>query len=110
MSTVGVSATVYFWHGLLSSLYRGRTPKEHLEKLCQNRCGNQRATSETARQVSARSEGLPGILHESCSPPVLVCPQVQQLPSAFEGMCHLHAEAFFKVHFPLRVMRVGCPC
>src|SRR5207249_9413451 len=41
--------------------------------------------------------------------PVLVFPQVLQLPSAFEGMCHFHAEAFFKVHFPLRVIRVGCP-
>ena len=40
---------------------------------------------------------------------VLLFPQVQQLPSAFEGMCHFHAEAFFKVHFPLRVIRVGCP-
>ena len=29
---------------------------------------------------------------------VLVFPQVQQLPSAFEGVCHLHAEAFFAIH------------
>jgi hypothetical protein len=40
---------------------------------------------------------------------VLVFPQVQQLPSAFEGLCHFHAKALFKVHFPLRVIRVGCP-
>jgi hypothetical protein len=40
---------------------------------------------------------------------VLVFPQVQQLPSAFESVRHLHAEAFFKVHFPLRVIRIGCP-
>ena len=39
---------------------------------------------------------------------VLLFPQVQELPSAFEGVCHLHAEAFFEVHFPLRVIRVGC--
>jgi hypothetical protein len=39
---------------------------------------------------------------------VLVFPQVQQLPAAFEGVCHLHAEAFFEVHFPLRVVRVCC--
>ena len=31
---------------------------------------------------------------------VLLFPQVQQLPSAFEGVGHLHAEAFFEVHFP----------
>src|SRR5262249_17776895 len=37
---------------------------------------------------------------------VLVFPQVQQLPSAFEGVCHLHAEACFKIHFPLGVVRV----
>jgi hypothetical protein len=41
--------------------------------------------------------------------PVLVFPQGQQLPSAFEGLGHFHAEAFFKVHFPLRVIRIGCP-
>src|SRR5262249_34016112 len=40
---------------------------------------------------------------------VLVFPQVQQLPSALEGMCHLHAEAFFEVHFPLGIIRVRCP-
>ena len=40
---------------------------------------------------------------------VLLFPQVQQLPSAFEGVCHLHAEAFFEVHFPLGVIRVCCP-
>src|ERR671922_1437925 len=40
---------------------------------------------------------------------VLVFPQGQQLPSAFEGVCHLHAEAFFEVHFPLGVIRVRCP-
>ena len=39
---------------------------------------------------------------------VLLFPQVQQLPAAFEGVCHLHAEAFFKVHFPLGVVRVCC--
>jgi hypothetical protein len=26
---------------------------------------------------------------------VLLLPQVEQLPSPFEGVCHLHAEAFF---------------
>ena len=41
--------------------------------------------------------------------PVLVFPQVQQLPSALEGMCHLHAEACFEVHFPLGIIRVRCP-
>jgi len=40
---------------------------------------------------------------------VLLLPQVEQLPSAFEGVCHLHAEAFFEVHFPLGVIRVRCP-
>jgi len=39
---------------------------------------------------------------------VLLFPQVQQLPSAFEGVCHLHAEAFFEGHFPLGVVRVRC--
>ena len=39
---------------------------------------------------------------------VLVFPQVQQLPATFEGVCHLHAEAFFEVHFPLGVIRVCC--
>ena len=39
---------------------------------------------------------------------VLLLPQVEQLPSAFEGVCHLHAEAFFEVHFPLGVIRVRC--
>src|SRR5881296_3510654 len=32
---------------------------------------------------------------------VLLLPQGQQLPATFEGVCHLHAEAFFEVHFPL---------
>src|ERR671925_92521 len=41
---------------------------------------------------------------------VLLFPQVQQLSSAFEGVRHLHAEAFLKVHFPLRVVRVCRPC
>src|SRR5919108_2204598 len=40
---------------------------------------------------------------------VLVFPQGQQLPSAFEGVCHLHAEAFFEVHLPLGIIRVCCP-
>ena len=40
---------------------------------------------------------------------VLLFPQVQQLPSAFEGVRHLHAEAFLKVHFPLRVVGVCRP-
>ena len=40
---------------------------------------------------------------------VLLFPQVQQLPSAFEGVSHLHAEAFFEVHFPVGIIRVGCP-
>ena len=39
---------------------------------------------------------------------VLVFPQVQQLPATFEGVRHLHAEAFFEVHFPLGVIRIGC--
>src|SRR6266446_9538481 len=44
-------------------------PYERLEKLCQNRCKNQRAESDTARRVSALLERLSGILHRSCSPP-----------------------------------------
>ena len=40
---------------------------------------------------------------------VLVFPQVQQLPAAFEGVCHFHAEAFFEVHFPWGIIRVCCP-
>ena len=39
---------------------------------------------------------------------VLVFPQVQQLPATFEGVRHLHAEAFFEVHFPLWLIRIGC--
>jgi hypothetical protein len=39
---------------------------------------------------------------------VLLFPQVQQLPATFEGVCHLHAEALFEVHFPLGVIRVCC--
>ena len=40
---------------------------------------------------------------------MLVFPQGQPLPSAVEGLCHFPAKALFKVHFPLRVIRVGCP-
>jgi hypothetical protein len=40
---------------------------------------------------------------------VLVFPQVQQLPATFEGVRHLHAEAFFEVHFPLGVIRFAVP-
>ena len=37
---------------------------------------------------------------------LLLFPQIKQLPAPFEVVCHLHAEAFFKVHFPCRVIRV----
>ena len=40
---------------------------------------------------------------------VLLFPQVQELPSALEGVCHLHAEAFCEGHFPWRVIRVRGP-
>ena len=40
---------------------------------------------------------------------VLLFPQGQELPSPFEGVCHLHAEACFEVHGPLGVIRVRCP-
>jgi hypothetical protein len=39
---------------------------------------------------------------------VLVCPQRQQVPATFAGVCHLHAEAFFDVHCPLGGRRGGC--
>ena len=37
---------------------------------------------------------------------VLLFPEVQQLPSSFEIVCHLHAQAFLEVHFPLGVIRI----
>jgi len=40
--------------------------------------------------------------------PFLLFPQSKQLPAPFEVVCHVHAEAFFKVHFPCRVIRVCC--
>src|SRR5713226_5899975 len=39
---------------------------------------------------------------------VLVFPPVQQLPATFEGVRHLHAEAFFAIPCPLGVIRVCC--
>ena len=39
---------------------------------------------------------------------VLLVPEGQQLPSSFEIVCHLHAQAFLEVHFPLGVVRVCC--
>ena len=38
---------------------------------------------------------------------VLLFPEVQQLPSSFEIVCHLHAQAFLEVHFPLGGIRIG---
>ena len=40
---------------------------------------------------------------------LLVFPEIQQLPSAFQVVCHLHAYAFFEVHFPLGVIRFAVP-
>ena len=40
---------------------------------------------------------------------VLLFPQGQELPSPFEGVCHVYAEACFEVHGPLGVIRVRCP-
>jgi hypothetical protein len=37
---------------------------------------------------------------------VLLFPEVQQMPSPFEVVCHLHLQAFLEVHFPLRVIRI----
>jgi hypothetical protein len=36
---------------------------------------------------------------------LLLFPQIQQLPSTFQGLYHFHAEAFFEVHFPWRVLK-----
>ena len=36
---------------------------------------------------------------------LLLFPQGQQLPPAFEVVCHLHAEAFLEVHFPWGVVQ-----
>jgi len=41
---------------------------------------------------------------------VWLLPQGPQVPAAFEGVCHLHAEAFFAGPFPLGVIRVCCAC
>jgi hypothetical protein len=38
---------------------------------------------------------------------VLLLPKEQQLPPTFEGSCHGHAEACFKVEFPRRVVWIG---
>ncbi len=38
---------------------------------------------------------------------ILFFPQAKQLPPTLEVIHHLHAEAFFKVDFPLWVIRVG---
>src|SRR6266849_8737116 len=40
---------------------------------------------------------------------LLMFPEVQQLPSALQVVCHLHAYACFKVHFPLGIVRVCRP-
>ena len=34
---------------------------------------------------------------------VLLSPEVQHLPPSLEIVCHLHAQAFLEVHFPLRI-------
>src|SRR6266446_5876252 len=39
--------------------------------------------------------------------PVLFFPQMPQLPSSRQVVCHFDAEALFKVHFPGRVKGVG---
>src|SRR6266446_2275145 len=38
--------------------------------------------------------------------PVLLFPEMPQLPSSREVLCHFDAKAFFKVHFPGRIKRV----
>ncbi len=38
--------------------------------------------------------------------PVLFLPEVPQLPSSRQVLCHFDAKAFFKVHFPGRIERV----
>lgn len=41
--------------------------------------------------------------------PVLLLPQVKQLPSTLEVLFHFQAETLFKVNFPGRVIGVRCP-
>ena len=38
--------------------------------------------------------------------PLLLLPEVQQLPSSCQVVCHFDAKALFKVHFPGRIKRV----
>src|SRR5215510_9742330 len=40
--------------------------------------------------------------------PLLLSPQVKQLPSSLEVVCDFYAKALFKVDFPSRVKRIGC--
>src|SRR6266511_1522310 len=39
----------------------------------------------------------------------LFFPDLQQLPSSAEFVCHFEAQALFKVDFPRRVIRIGWP-
>src|SRR5919199_3695121 len=40
---------------------------------------------------------------------LLFFPQVQQLPSSAQFVCHFEAKALFKVDFPYRIIRIGWP-
>jgi len=40
---------------------------------------------------------------------MLFLPQVEQLPSPLQVVCHDHAEAVFKVDFPRGIKRICCP-
>jgi hypothetical protein len=57
--------------------------------------------------VPARQSG--DLLMADRAKTLLVFPEVQQLPSALQVVCHLHAYAFFEVHFPLVIVRVCRP-
>ena len=57
--------------------------------------------------VPARQSG--NLLMADRAKTLLVFPEVQQLPSAFQVVCHLHAYACFEVHFPLGIVRVCRP-
>src|SRR6266568_5997542 len=41
--------------------------------------------------------------------PVLFLPEMPQLPSSRQVLCHFDAEALFKIHFPYRVKGIGIP-
>src|SRR6266487_2335076 len=57
--------------------------------------------------VPARQSG--NLLMADRAKTLLVFPEVQQLPSAFQVVCHLHAYACFEVHFPVGIVRVCRP-